>query len=131
MSYRWVEHTAELGLELDGTTERRIFEDALAAFRELAGGVPSGEPEVREIRLNASDRGDLLTQWLDELVFLADSEGFVAARILELDLWEDALLATVEGASGSPRPLVKAVTYHDLRFEQHPDGWRAYVVLDV
>ena len=131
MSYRWVEHTAELGLELEAHTDRGIFEDALTAYSELAGGVPPGERERREIALNASDRGDLLTQWLEELVFLADSDGFVADRILELDLRDAALSATVEGASGSPRPLVKAVTYHDLRFEEHADGWRAYVVLDV
>ncbi len=126
-----MEHTAELGLQLEAPTERRIFEDALAAFSELAGGVPPDEREAREIRVSASDRGDLLTQWIEELVFLADSEGFVADRIVDLELREDGLSATVAGASGSPRPLVKAVTYHDLRFEQQADGWRAYVVLDV
>ena len=131
MSYRWVEHTAELGLQLEATAERRIFEDALVAFSELAGGVPPGERETYVIRLNASDRGDLLAQWIEELIFLADSEGFVADRVVELELADDDLSATVAGASGSPRPLVKAVTYHDLRFEQYADGWRAHVVLDV
>jgi SHS2 domain-containing protein len=37
----------------------------------------------------------------------------------------------VRGHVGNARPLVKAVTRHDLAFEQAKGRWHARVVLDV
>jgi len=130
--YRWVDHTAELELELSGSTEAEVFEQALAAFAELVGnGEDTGEPVRHAVALTAADRGDLLAQWLEELVFLADAESFVPERVGELELSERALRAVVAGRRGAPRPIVKAVTYHDLEFEREGGRWRARVVLDV
>ncbi len=39
--------------------------------------------------------------------------------------------ARIDGVVGSPRPLLKAVTYHGLEFAPRGDGWRAKLVLDV
>lgn len=106
-----------------------MFADALSAYRELANG--DGEEAVVEIGLDGVDRADLLAQWLDELVYLADTRGFVPERILEIDVWRAALRAIVAGRTGSPSPLVKAVTYHGLGFTFDGSRWHARVVLDV
>jgi SHS2 domain-containing protein len=130
--YRWVDHTAELELELDGATEAEVFRDALAAFADLvADDRGEGEPARYDLGLDGVDRADLLAQWLDELVFLADTESFVPERVIELELGDGALRAVVAGRRAAPRPVVKAVTYHDLRFEHEGGRWRAHVVLDV
>jgi SHS2 domain-containing protein len=72
----------------------------------------------------------LLATWLDELVFLAETEGLVPERA-DLALEGLELSALVRGRRGDPRPLVKAVTLHRLRLK-HEDGvWRGRVVLDV
>lgn len=129
--YRWVEHTAELELAISADTEEAVLADALAALAELQETDEASEPARREISLEASDRPALLAAWLDELVYLAESEGFVAERLETLELAGTRLRALVEGRRGEPRPLVKGVTYHRLEFDRHADGWRARAVLDV
>jgi SHS2 domain-containing protein len=129
--YRWVDHTAELELELEAPTEEAVFAEALAAFTELAGD-GSGQSVSREVEVEADDHAALLVEWLSELVYLSEAERLVPERVTSLELQDGRLRATVEGRRGEPRHLVKAVTLH--RLELRPDakvGWRARVVLDV
>lgn len=129
--FRWVEHTAELGLEIEAGSRDEVFRDALAAFAELVGA--GGGPRVtRAVEVEAEEPGVLLVEWLNELLYLADAEQFVPERIASLELAEGRLQATVEGRVGEPRQLLKAVTLHGLEFrEDDTVGWRARVVLDV
>ncbi len=129
--YRWVDHTSELGLEIEAPTEEDVYVDAAAALTELVGESVHGQVEQRDIALVGEDRGALLADWLGELVFLAETDDFVPARVSALTLRAGGLHATVEGRRGEPRHLVKAVTYHRLEFAQVDGRWRARVVLDV
>lgn len=131
MTYRWVEHTAELELEVDADTEPGVFADALAAFAELLGDNAGGDVETRDVEATGHDRPALLADWLEELIFLAETEGFTPERLDEIDLRRDRATAVVAGRRGQPSPLVKAVTYHGLEFRQEHGRWRARVVLDV
>jgi SHS2 domain-containing protein len=129
--FRWVEHTAELELEIEAPTREAVFEDSLAALAELVRN-GDGSPAAWEIALEADDPAMLLVDWLQELIYLGETEGFIPERVASLDLEMHRLAANVEGHVGEPRPLVKAVTLH--RLELRPDsggGWRARVVLDV
>jgi SHS2 domain-containing protein len=144
--FRWVEHTAELELEIDAASEREVFEQALAALSELLagedrrGGAPAASEhrhaapaasEHRRVSASAGDRPALLAAWLEELVFLAEVEGFVPVALEALELRGGAVDATVAGRLGDPPPLIKAITYHRLAFAPAPGGYRATVVLDV
>lgn len=129
--YRWVEHTGELELSIDGADEPAVFADAFAAFAELASdGGPSGV-ERRQIELRSDERDTLLADWLDELVYLADAMSFVPDELGDLAVGGGRLRATVIGHEGDPSPLVKAVTRHRLAFEPVGGRWHACVVLDV
>lgn len=135
MTYRWVEHTGELELEIDAATEEDTLRDAVAALHELLGsqdesGRP-GEALVLDVSLSAPDRAGLLADWLSELVFLAETEGFVPEAVRSIEMKGLRVVAEVEGHRGRPRHLVKAVTLHRLAFEPAQEGWRATVVLDV
>jgi len=127
--YRFVEHTAELELEFEAGTPEGVFEEARRAFEELAG-TGGGEIVERPVALDARDLPALLAAWLDELVFLADTEGLVAESAT-LALEGTRLSGTVRGRRGEPRPLVKGVTLHRLRFAQENAVWCGRVVLDV
>jgi SHS2 domain-containing protein len=131
--YRWIDHTAEVELAIEAGDEREVFADALRALAELieADEPASHPPEQRTLELTASDRPALLAAWLEELVYLLDTEGFVASDVIAFELTGHALRATVVGAVDQPAPLVKAATYHRLEFRRHQDGYVATVVLDV
>ena len=134
--HRFVEHTAELQLELDAPTAAGVFAEAFAALRELLGadGAPGGgEPVDVRVEVAAGDAPALLADWLGELVFVAERDALVLGELRDLDVDLSALRAagTVRGRRGAPPPLVKAVTYHELRLERAGGRWHGRVVLDV
>jgi SHS2 domain-containing protein len=133
-THRWIEHTAELQLELHARSEAAIFRQAVLALRELLeedAEPATGERVERQVEAEATDRGALLAEWLAELVFLAETEGLVPDEARDLVVGEDSVTAVVVGRTCEPRHLVKAVTYHDLALHRDRDGWRGNVVLDV
>jgi formimidoylglutamate deiminase len=127
--HEWVDHTSELELHIEAETPELVFHEGLRALAELLG-TATGKRQTRNIRVSASGRDRLLWQWLDELVFLSETEGFMPESA-ELTLAEGGLDADVAGRLGEPSTLVKAVTYHGLAFEEANGRYRARVVLDV
>jgi SHS2 domain-containing protein len=131
MMHRFVEHMGEVELEIVAVSEAAVFREALAAFGGLVGEGEDGEPARHDVEVSAGDRALLLVEWLSELVFLAEVDGFVPERLSALDLSGGHLRATVEGRRGRPRHLVKAVTLNNLELERAGDHWYARLVLDV
>jgi SHS2 domain-containing protein len=129
--YEWIEHTAEVELRVEAESREAVLGEALAAFAELVSREDRGEPVEHEVTAEAQDDATLLAAWLDELVFLAETEDFVPERLQRLDMDDTRLRAVVAGRRGRPAHLVKAVTYHGLEFALNGEVWRAKVVLDV
>ncbi len=127
--YRFVDHTAELEVELEAESAEGVLEEALRAFVELAG-TGEGEMVARRLAVSAADLPALLAAWLEELVYLAETEGFVPDAA-ELSLSGLELSALLQGRLGEPRPLVKGVTLHRLRLRSENGVWSGRVVLDV
>jgi SHS2 domain-containing protein len=127
------EHVGELQLWVTARTEEEVFVEALRAVADILDEGPTGgaATEEREVALEADDRAVLLADWIGELAFLAETDAFVPNAVAALELRDGGLRARVRGHLGRPPHLVKAVTYHDLRFAPDGDGWRAQVVLDV
>lgn len=128
--YEWLGHTAEIELHVRAPTEEGMFADAADAFGRYVELDPGGEPARHDVELEAADRGALLVALLEELIFLADTEGFVPDRTA-LRIEPDRLHAVVEGRRTRVDPIVKAATYHGLRFERDDGGWDARIVFDV
>jgi SHS2 domain-containing protein len=138
MGHDWGEHVGELELRVTAPAEAGVFAEAALALGELLGeeddAAPVGALEWRHVGAgaDAADRGALLAAWLDELVFLAETDGFVPAAVEDVVLGPGAVRARVGGRRGAPPHLVKAVTYHRLAFAPAAEGgWHAVAVLDV
>ncbi len=129
--YRFLDHTGELALEIEAPSPEEVFVQALEALAEVIRADEEGPPAAREVEVESPDRGTLLADWLSELVYLADAEGFIPEKVRSLELADATLRATVEGRVGRPSPLVKAVTYHGLELGRKGDGYYARVVFDV
>jgi SHS2 domain-containing protein len=129
--HEWIEHTGEVELELEASSEEELFAEGLRALAPSLGDDPEGPERAVPVGLEARDRATLLADWLGELVFLAESQAFLPERVLSLDLGARRLDALVAGRDARPRYLVKAVTYHRLALEPADGGFRARVTLDV
>jgi SHS2 domain-containing protein len=132
-NHKWIEHTAELQLEIHARSEAGVFRQAIVALRELLEDdqPASGARAERTVAAEATDRGALLAEWLAELVFLAEADGLVPTEVRNLVVGDDSVTGVVVGTLDEPRHLIKAVTYHDLELRRDRDGWRGNVVLDV
>ena len=133
MGYRFVDHTAELQLELEAPTRGQVLEEAVLALGELLGAGEQGdaEPVSRELAVSAEDDAALLAAWIDEVVFLAESQGLVPLRAEAVETGGREARGTVTFARGEPPHLVKGVTYHDLALTPVAGGWRGRAILDV
>ena len=127
--YRFVDHTAELELELEADSPEGVLQEALRAFAELTGPGEGGVVELR-VDLSAPDLPALLAVWLDELVYLAETER-VVPESADVSVVGSRVAGLVCARRGEPRPLVKAVTLHRLRFRPENGVWHGRVVLDV
>ncbi|MCK6546643.1 archease [Myxococcota bacterium] len=131
--HRQIEHTADLALELWAPSEAELFEEGARALveimtegRDVRGG------ERRRVSIDALDRDDRLVQWLNEIIYLAISGGFLCASAA-VTLRDDGLDAELVGETAADAVLaeLKSATYHGLVVEARDDGWFARVVVDV
>ncbi|MGK7908484.1 MAG: archease [Synechococcus sp.] len=128
-----VEHTAEWAYRVWGASLEELFVRAAAGLYSLAGVELENSPHVdREIHLDGIDRISLLVAWLNELLFLFESEGLAFDRFEILQLDGGLLRARVSGAPVKEwMKHIKAATYSNLSIRQTDAGVEATVVLDV
>ena len=127
--FRWIERAGSLELELESESEDGVFIDALEALRELLEedtGAGLGDSAEYSVTASGAERSELLADWLRSLAALAEDDGFVPHRIASLEVRDDGLTATVEGACGASAHLVGAVTGDDLLYEPAPDSHRVH-----
>jgi SHS2 domain-containing protein len=126
-SYRYFEHTADVGIEARGATLAEAFTQAGLALANLLVDTDTVRPiEWRDVTVEGDDLADLLVAWLNELIFLFDLEGFLTAQFsfsrigpkdLEARLWGE----TFDPQRHALRTGVKAATYHQVAVEVGDD----------
>jgi SHS2 domain-containing protein len=86
----------------------------------------------REIELQAMDRETLLVGWLNELLFLTESEGLLFSDFSVKSLTDTALAARAGGAPGEVTGAhIKAATFHSLEVVENRTGFSAVITFDV
>ena len=133
--FELLEHTADVGIRARGATLEEAFEQATLGLAEVQGALAPGPGEPVPVEVAAADPGGLLVDWLNEVLWLAESRQAALAGVRVERVGDGAARGSVVLASGGPAPdgtFVKAVTYHRLRVEPDPDGgWLAEVYLNV
>ena len=130
-----LEHTADVGLQLQGDTLEELFQAAGEGFATLQGAWFAGVGEEREVEVRAVDNPGLLVAWINELLYMQEAEDAVFGGFGVKRVADGALQAVVRISPRAERELeavgVKAATYHRLRLERGSGGWTADVYLDV
>jgi len=137
--YREQEHTADRALRVWGRDLADLFVGAGRGMFDLMGNTEGLEPQAwRTIRLEAGDREELLVEWLNELLFLAEQEEllfteFHIESLTDATPTAQAALAAHGGGAVTPvtRAHIKAATYHDLKLVESKAGWSATITFDV
>ena len=134
---REIEHTADLGLEVEAPTLGVLFERAGLAVLGLVVDVAAVEPRVRvDLTVAADGHEALLHDWLQALLLRLQTERFALSELAVEAVGTDRVRGW-----GAGEPLdrtrhaiyteIKGVSYHELAVRATSSGWWARVILDA
>jgi SHS2 domain-containing protein len=135
--FRTIEHTADVGIEVEADSLAELFSGAAQAMFSIMvepGGI---EQKVeRTVRLEASDIEELMFRWLNELIFFVSGEGLILSGFDVTSVSDKALEAVVRGEPIDPEKHnleleIKAATYHELEVSRRDGSWFARAIFDV
>ena len=136
--YRFFDHTGDFGVHLEAEDLPGLLAVSVQAFLHLLTDDPAAIEAVegRPVTLDAVDDAALLVALGNELLYLFEAEGWLAATLAVEDAGDGLLEGTLRGAPFDPsrhpiaRPI-KALTHHQVIVEVHPSGVRASLVFDL
>lgn len=133
--YRYIDHTADLGIEVWARNIEELFaHTGQAIFETQIEGDVRADLE-RHITLQAESVEELFVDWCRELLYNFSVEGFIPAAY-EICISDHALDAHLRGDRFDPqrhrvRLEIKNPTYHGLVIEEKDDVTRARIIFDV
>jgi len=142
LSYRYLDHGADMAFESEGKTIESAFEEGAAALFNLMADITGvkGRQE-REINLSCGDYEDLYYEWLSELLSVSGLEGILFSEFsVDISRNEDRNSLSLKGSARGEKidigrhdlkGEVKAITYLGLEVQQTPEGWKTRCVVDV
>lgn len=136
-TYRPIDHTADLGIEVSGKSEKELYRNAGIAVHDMIADLRRVQPrEVRKITVEGRDREDLLVNFLREILYLYNGEHWLLRKLTIGRMGEGRIEATLRGEPFDPsrhghKHEIKAVTYHQAEVKETPRGWKARVIFDV
>lgn len=136
MSYEVMDVSADIGLRAKGDSLQDCFKNAgLGLYSLITDPQQLHITESRQIKIEADSVEDLLVSYLNELIFLFDTEGFIGKDI-EIEIKNHSLNAKVYGEIFQPQKheqklLIKAATYHNLVLKKQNNLWIAEIIFDI
>lgn len=143
MGYRFLEHTADVQAECRADTFTGLLESATRALYSVALKKQRKSAHARhEVFVSGATYEEVVVRWLQELVFLLETDGFVAVRFnwdgshMEQPAAGEVLTVhcTAEGYFCHPEDRgeeIKGATYHGLEVEKNRQGFTARVIFDL
>jgi len=137
MGYRVFDHTADLGVEITGASREDVYAGASFALFDLLTDLSAvRETEERTLTVGGEGPDDLLVNFLREVLYAWNGEGFLIKRCTIREAAPRRLTALLLGEPYDParhriKMEIKAVTYHQASVSRTEAGWMGRVVFDV
>jgi SHS2 domain-containing protein len=135
--FRDLEHTADVGVEVEGATaEEALARLVLAQSALLTGGAPPAAERDARVEVPPGPAATMAVGLLRELLFRFATERALAAWCEVLSFGEDTGAEVRVGLGRvDPERLdgldLKAVTWHQARMERTGDRWLGRIVFDI
>ena len=131
------EHTADVGLHAYASTLPELFIHAAQGMESLLVSPEQVRLLVSlEITAEGHDVVSLLIAWLNELIFLFDTEylifcQFEIERLSEMHLRGRASGEAYDEHRHELSSAIKAVTWHEAAIEQTGDEYKVRIIFDI
>jgi SHS2 domain-containing protein len=136
-SYKLLNHTADIGIEVWGKTKKELFANTVHALFDLIVDL-TGVNNVNEkvVTAKGTDIEDLLVNFLREALYLFNGERWLVKKCKILELRAGQIIVQLQGEAYNSqkhqlKKEIKAVTYHKLSVKKTARGWKAKVIFDV
>lgn len=129
-----LEHKADLKIRVKGKTLAELFNNAAFALAVSQKGDEnfSNEKIQKEIKIKASDANTLLVDFLNELLYLSDTEELVFPEIEFKKINEKGLEAVASGYKYDNLKIeIKAATFHGLEIKKEKEKFSAEIIFDI
>lgn len=139
MEYKYLDHTADAKFKAFGQTlEEAFINSANATFGLLISPKDVKAETSHELNIKSNRLESLLYDFIEELLFMLDVDGFLLSKIESLIIKKTntgyQLLCTVFGDSYKNYEIsgnIKSVTYSNMEIKKTKDGFEITVVLDI
>ncbi len=137
MSVKYIDHTADVGLQIQAKSVAECFSEAAQAMFDLIVDIDQIKVNETElVDLEASSLARLMRLWLEELLFLHEVDEMLFSLFEISSLTETHLQARVSGERVDPKKHrikaeIKAVTYHQLIVESRGSEWFCQIIFDL
>ena len=143
MSFEFLDHTADTQVRIKGADAEELFREATRALLAVFVACPEGSSVLpgasRRVKLEAENGEALLVDFLNELIFLFDTQQFLSADFevsaLKLEA-PSSLEGALKGEVYDParhvvKTEIKAATFHGMEIKRTESGLEAEVVFDL
>ncbi|MBT6995289.1 archease [Candidatus Woesearchaeota archaeon] len=136
MKFKYLPHTADAKFIAYGNDIDEVFANsALAMFNILGDTNKVKITKKIKVNLDGKNYESLLRDFLEELLFLLETEKLFLFRVKDLKISSKFNLScVVEGDDLNNYSLkgdIKAVTYSDMKISKTNKGYEAIVVVDI
>lgn len=138
MKYEFLDHTADAKFRAYGSNLEEAFLNAgLATFSILINPEKVNPQIKKEIKVMSAKKTSLLYDFIDELLFLLDTEGFLLSKIENLKIEKEdsfVLTCTIYGDTFKNYSIsgnVKSITYNDMIIDEKEGNVMVQVVVDL
>ena len=133
--FKFLEHTADVKFQAFGSSLEKAFSNSALALAEVMTKKTRIKPKIKKkIKVSGKDTESLLYNFLEEFLFLFDSEGFILSKINKIKIKDNELEADVIGDNVKNYKIsqdVKAITYNSMFVKKEKGKFIIQVVLDV
>lgn len=134
MRYRFIDHTADIAFEAYGKNLEELFESCAYAFYEAFVDTSKLKGSERRIlEIEAEDEDLMLYRFLNELLFLFETQ-FFAGKEIKVRIDGKKAISEIEGGRfgrDAVKVEPKAITMHRFGIRREGDTLVAFVVVDI
>lgn len=136
MKFKFVEHTADVGIEAYGKTLEETFENCALGFWEVMTDTSKVRPKIKKvIKVKSEDLKSLLYDFLDKFLLFRDAEDLVFSKFkvkkikknkqyeLEAETWGEKF----DPKKHEDRTVVKAITYQRMDISEK----KIFFIVDI
>jgi len=136
LNYQFFEHTADIGVIVEGKTIEELISNLVLVFSDLTTDIEKLDNSIEMvISVNGKDLEDAIIRLIEEVIFIFETKKFLPKECSIL-LEDKRITSRMKGdrfdlSKHNPKFIIKAITYHQFKLQKDNDKYILKAVFDV